>query len=260
MIWDTESVLPKKKSAVLRYGVAIMLVIVALICRQMTTRIGADLPMLFMPFAVLFAAYFGGVGPGLLATVLAVLVTAFRLPPHGTLHVANYVDQVRLISFLGLGTLISLMSERANRLQLRSIANELALSESRYLTVIYQSVDPILVLHDGIIRVLNTSMVSLLGPIRRQGLLNQPMIDFVHPEDQELVKAWLSNLRPGLTRSPARLRFVRLDGQIVEAIVSLEVFESGGGRSVQVTLSEARSVLLPGEGTPSEPATPTVIH
>jgi hypothetical protein len=96
-------------------------------------------------------------------------------------------------------------------------------------------------------------MVSLLGPIRRHGLLNEPLIDFVHPEDKELVKTWLSNLHPGLTRSPARVRFVRLDGQIVEAMVSLEVFESGGGRSVQVTLSEARSVLLPGTDTRSEP-------
>ncbi len=251
MIWESDPLQPKRRSVPVRYLLAVLFVVLGWAVREMATRVGKDLPLIGMPFAVFFAAYVGGIGPGLLATGLAVLFTALVVPPTWSLHVSNYVDQVRLISFSGLGILISLLSERAHRLQMRAAANELALSESRYLTVIYQSVEPILVLKDGVIRVLNTSMVALLGPIRRQGLLNEPLVDFVHPDDRELVKLWLADLRPGLTRSPSRLRFVRLDGQIVEAVVSLEVFAAGGAPSVQVTLSEARSVLLPGTEPPT---------
>ena len=242
----------QKRSRLSRYLLAVVLVAAGWFVRELSTRVNQQMPLIGMPFAVFFAAYFGGVGPGLFATILAALITAYHLPPQGSLHVENYVDQVRLISFLGLGTLISLLSERARRMQMRVAAHELALSESRYLTLIYQSAEPILVSRDGIIRILNTPMVSLLGPIRRQGLLNEPLIDFVHPDDGELVLLWLSEMRPGLARAPSRLRFVRLDGQIIEAMVTAEAFESGTGRSVQVSLSEARSVLIPEKEPPSQ--------
>jgi PAS domain-containing protein len=252
MNWDSASLELKKGSSFSRYLLAVLLVILGWLVREMSTRVSHELPLIGMPYAVFFAAYLGGVGPGLFATLLAAAVTAYHLPPQHTLRVENYVDQVRIISFLGLGALISLLSERARRMQMRAAANELALSESRYLTLIYQSPEPILVLKDGLIGVLNTPMVLLLGPIRRQGLLNEPLADFVHPDDKELVRLWLSEMQPGgPARSPARVRFVRLDGQIIEAIVAAEVFDSGTGRSMQITMSEARSLLSPGEEAPS---------
>ena len=254
MNWDLESIELKRRSSLSRYLLAVLLVILGWLIREMSTRISHDLPLIGMPYAVFFAAYFGGVGPGLFATILAVVVTAYHVPPERSLHVQSYVDQVRLISFLGLGTLISLLSERARRMQMRTAANELALSESRYLTLIYQSPEPMLVLKDGIIRVVNTPMVLLLGPIRRQGLLNEPLVDFVYPEDKELLRLWLSELQPGaLARSPAHVRFVRLDGQIIETMVAAEAFESAAGRSVQVTFSEARTLLLGADETPEGP-------
>jgi K+-sensing histidine kinase KdpD len=256
MNWDLESGQLKKRSVSTRYLFAVLVVILAWLVREMSFRVSHELPLIGMPYAVFFAAYFGGVGPGLFATILAVLVTAYHLPPEHSWHVESYVDQLRLVSFLGLGILISLLSERARRMQVRAAANELALSESRYLTLIYQSPEPILVLREGIIRILNTPMVLLLGPIRRQGLLNEPLIDFVHPDDKELIKLWLSEMRPGATaRSPARVRFVRLDGQIIEAMAAAEVFESAAERSVQITLSEARSLLIPTEEPPARQET-----
>jgi PAS domain-containing protein len=248
MNWDLESLQLRKRSVPARYLFSVLLVIIAWLVREMSSRISHELPLIGMPYAVFFAAYFGGVGPGLFATILAVLANAYE----HSWRVETYVDQVRLISFLGLGTLISLLSERARRMQMRVAANELALSESRYLTLIYQSPEPILVLREGIIRILNTPMVLLLGPIRRQGLLNEPLIDFVHPDDKELVKLWLSELRPGaMARSPARIRLVRLDGQILEAIAAAELFQSATERSVQVTLSEVHSLLIPTEEPPA---------
>jgi K+-sensing histidine kinase KdpD len=228
-----------------RYALAVVLVVLAAVIRHNVTRLGTELPMVGMSFAVFFSAYFGGIGPGLLATFFAGMIGAIILPPHWSFKIEKFSDQVRLVSFMCLGILISLLSERARRLQARAAANELALSESRYLTLIYQSSDPILVLRDGIITVINTELVYLLGPIRRQGLLGQPFLDFVHPDDQALVNVWLADVRTGLTRAPSRLRFVSLGGSVIEATLALEVFESAAGRTVQITFSEARTVLLP---------------
>jgi K+-sensing histidine kinase KdpD len=250
---------PNTRSPLSRYVLAVILVGLAAAIRHVTTQLNDAMPLLLMPFAVFFAAYLGGVGPGLLATGLAVLFGAIILPPPWSLSVAKFSDQVRLVALSALGILISLLSERARRLQARAAANELALSESRYLTLIYQSSDPILVIKDGIITVINTAMVYLLGPIRRKGLLGQPFSDFVHPDDKALVSFWLADVRAGLTRAPARLKFVSLGGNVIEAGLALEVFEAAAGRTVQVTFSEARTIL-PSESAPAASAGQLTAH
>lgn len=240
MTWQPGPPHSKRMSPLVRYMLAVVFVLVSLaIRRSIHSAVMTDLPLLGMPFAVFFAAYFGGIGPGILATALAALIAAWEMPPAASFGVSKLTDQVRLVSFLSLGILISLMNERARRLQARFNAHELALSESRYLTLVYQSPEPILVLTSGVIGVLNTPMVELLGPGRRQGLLHEPLLNFVHPDDRKLMQLWLTDLRPGASKSPSPLRFVRLDGAVVEAMVALEVFESAGQRRIQVTLSEA---------------------
>jgi hypothetical protein len=223
-----------------RYTLAVVFVLVSLgIRRAIHSTVTTDLPLLGMPFAVFFAAYFGGIGPGILATALAAAIAAWEMPPASSFGVSSLTDQVRLVSFLSLGILISLLSERARRLQARFNAHELALSESRYLTLVYQSAEPILVLTNGVIGVLNTAMADFLGPARRQGLLHEPLLNFVHADDKKLMQLWLTDLPPGASKSPSSLRFVRLDGAVVEAMVAVEVFESCGQRRIQMTLSEA---------------------
>jgi two-component system sensor histidine kinase/response regulator len=240
MTWQPGPPHSERMSPLVRYTLAVVFVLVSLaIRRSIHSAVMTDLPLLGMPFAVFFAAYFGGIGPGILATALAALIAAWEMPPAASFGVSKLTDQVRLVSFLSLGILISLMNERARRLQARFNAHELALSESRYLTLVYQSPEPILVLTSGVIGVLNTPMVELLGPGRRQGLLHEPLLNFVHPDDRKLMQLWLTDLRPGASKSPSPLRFVRLDGAVVEAMVALEVFESAGQRRIQVTLSEA---------------------
>ena len=71
-------------------------------------------PVTTMPLfvAMLFAAWYGGAGPGLLATLLGALACAwFLFPPTGTLMVANSEDQLRLLVFVALGAAISMGSE-----------------------------------------------------------------------------------------------------------------------------------------------------
>jgi signal transduction histidine kinase/ActR/RegA family two-component response regulator len=73
----------------------------------------------FLPFvgAVLIASWLGGLGPGLLATLLSVMVTDFFfVPPVFSLQIAKLVHGGDLLLFIVLGVLISSISEKRLRL------------------------------------------------------------------------------------------------------------------------------------------------
>jgi len=73
----------------------------------------------FLPFvgAVLIASWFGGLGPGLLATALGAMVTDFFLvAPFFSLPFAKLVHGADLLLFVVLGVLISLLSDKRLRL------------------------------------------------------------------------------------------------------------------------------------------------
>lgn len=68
--------------------------------------------LLYLP-AVTVSAWAGGLGPGLLATALGVLVCLhFRLPPVDSLLLGDPNDRFRLVVFLSEGALISALMER----------------------------------------------------------------------------------------------------------------------------------------------------
>src|ERR1700680_1598599 len=71
-----------KQSAISRYAVAILSVAVAAVVAQILTVFLHTEPIASsMISAVMFAAWFGGFGPGLLATALAVLAIHYYLVP-----------------------------------------------------------------------------------------------------------------------------------------------------------------------------------
>ena len=75
--------LTTRRSAVLRYGVAVVAVVGALLLKLMLEPlIVQETPFLLVFAAVMVSAWYGGLGPGLLATILAGLATDyFFLPP-----------------------------------------------------------------------------------------------------------------------------------------------------------------------------------
>ena len=74
--------------------------------------IGDDAPLLLLMPAVFISAHVGGLGPGLLATALSVLAGGYSV-----LDPSVAGDQVRILVFGLVGVLISLLSEKALRLQ-----------------------------------------------------------------------------------------------------------------------------------------------
>jgi PAS domain S-box-containing protein len=94
-----ESMPRSEPPAVLRYGAAIAAVAAAVAVGTLLQPALAPVVSLLL-CGVLFAAWFGGLGPGLLAIALGVLAfDYFFLPPLNSLAVQSHNDVVRLISF-----------------------------------------------------------------------------------------------------------------------------------------------------------------
>ena len=120
---------------VLRYGGAVIAVLVALwLYLEITAWFGPGLPtyILFYP-AIIIVALLAGLGPGLLATIISVLLAGiWIIPPQGQFTIKTPIDEIGAILFTGFGILISIVSElyRRNRNKAAAYDKEKVLRET----------------------------------------------------------------------------------------------------------------------------------
>jgi K+-sensing histidine kinase KdpD len=105
------------RPAVFRYGSVLLTVAAALLLRlTVWPLLGPDLPFLFLWPAVMCCAWYGGIGPGLLATLVSALAGRyFLLEPLHSLAPARPADGIGMILYLSLGTFLSLLIEGFHR-------------------------------------------------------------------------------------------------------------------------------------------------
>src|SRR5918995_4643909 len=96
----------KHASPLLRYGVAVLAVGVAFALKLLLDPlIAQDVPFLLVFGAIMVSAWYGGLGPGLLATAAAGLATDyFFLSPKGSFSLLS-LETVPLLVFFLEGTL-----------------------------------------------------------------------------------------------------------------------------------------------------------
>lgn len=134
---------PRKNPAIrvaARYGIAVTVCLIALLLRLPLSVFlkGTSAFVAFTP-AILFAARFGGIGPGLLATALSALLGAFFvLEPYENLSVDDPRDVSQLGLFIAAGVAISYLGESTRSARLRAKAERQALrqSEQRFQSVV----------------------------------------------------------------------------------------------------------------------------
>lgn len=105
-----------------RYAIALGSVAAGLALRfALTAVLGSTVPYITFFPAVMFAAWFGGFGPGILATVLG-LVAAFYfvIPLSGRLNPTPAAEAVGAIVFAGVSIFISILNEALRRSRARS--------------------------------------------------------------------------------------------------------------------------------------------
>src|SRR5215203_4573408 len=119
-------------SPLLRYGVAALAVGVAFGLKLLLDPlIVQDVPFLLVFGAIMVSAWFGGLGPGLLATVAAGLTTDyFFLDPRGTVSGFSLEDVPLLVFFLE-GTLVCLLAEALRAARLRAEGSRLEAERQR---------------------------------------------------------------------------------------------------------------------------------
>jgi PAS domain S-box-containing protein len=98
-----------------RYGIAVISVALAAVVRlALEPVIGSDVPLLFFGFAVIVASWCGGLGPGLLATTLSLLIGdyLFLEPRYSIFYYSNPYNLNRAVVFTITGTIFSLLINR----------------------------------------------------------------------------------------------------------------------------------------------------
>ncbi|MFN8637535.1 MAG: ATP-binding protein [Chloroflexota bacterium] len=106
-----------------RYGLAVALTLVALLLGLGLSQWVQESPFSLFLAAVAVSAWYGGLGPGLVATLLGGLICAtFFLPPFATPTVATITSAVRLVIFLLVAILISSLSATLREAQRRAEA------------------------------------------------------------------------------------------------------------------------------------------
>ncbi len=119
----------------LRYLGSVIVVIIAFwLYFVMTALFGPGLPtyILFYP-AIIIVALLAGLGPGILATIISVLLAViWIIPPQGRLEITSPIDGISVVIFTTFGIIISSVSElyRRNRIKAAAYDKERALLET----------------------------------------------------------------------------------------------------------------------------------
>jgi PAS domain S-box-containing protein len=166
------------------YLVAVVVVALATGLRWMLIPLwGARLPFITFFPAVMIAAWFGGLGPGLLATALATISAVWFLEPFGNFSVTSLSGVFSVVVFVGINALIVVLNDQMYRARERSeAANEqLRLSEERFRLM--ADVAPVL--------------IWIAGPDRELTYFNRPWLEFTgRTLEQECGKGWKAGIHP----------------------------------------------------------------
>ncbi|MBD2465906.1 PAS domain S-box protein [Oscillatoria sp. FACHB-1407] len=158
--------LPRLFSSYTRYGVAVFSVLLSLLLLPLW---GTRSPFLLFIPAVMVSSHYGGLGPGLLATILSGLLGFGFLPQWSYESVLNphLGDLLRLGVFFAIGAFVSLLNRRLLSEKQRAEASSRSYQESeeRYRLLVDQvkdyafyTIDP-----DGIVNTWNTGAERLKG-------------------------------------------------------------------------------------------------
>ncbi len=149
----------------------------------------------------------------------------------GSEHYLNHVCQpIYDANDVFLGTRIS------NRDVTERKQSEAALSasETRYRRLIETLPDAVLLLQAGQIVFLNPTAEALLGVRVPGGLLGAPLLEYIHPDDQELALAHWRQASEGQASQPVEIRMLSMDGRVLDIETKSIPTRYGGGAAVLV--------------------------
>ena len=200
------------RSLFLRYGLAIGLSSVVLLVTVLTPQLAREGVYILALAAIVVTAWYGGRGPGWLATLVSALTTDyFLLHPIGTFWMVSWEEVFVLTVFVVVAIMLVEFSETRGRDH-----RALQASEERWKAVfentptMYFMVD-----QSGMILSVNPFGAEQLG-YRVEELLGTPVLDVFHEADREAVQRHVSTCLTHLGQTMMwEFRKVRKDGRII---------------------------------------------
>ena len=149
------------------YGAALAAVGLALLFRySLRDSFGVTVPYLQFYPAIILAAWFGGLGPGVLATVVSALAAMYAFLPPAGFAVGGAENQLSLAVFVGTGVLIAWLNHRLLRTQeeQRAIVVMATARAERLDAILNTTVDGIIAIDArGTIEAFNRGAQTLFG-------------------------------------------------------------------------------------------------
>jgi two-component system CheB/CheR fusion protein len=201
----------QRSSRPFRYGFALASVVVALCVTWAVPPLRAQSPGALTFTAVVLSAFYAGLGPGLFATAISVVIlNTYFIPPHPSQVLPTAVaDIVRLSVFVMVAVLVSSLSDKRRRAE-----QKLRQREQYFRLLIENTSDIVTILGaDGEVRYQSPSLERDLGYAPNE-LVGQNVFLFINPEDLPRVGAKFHSgvNQHGATSAPIELRFRAKDG------------------------------------------------
>jgi PAS domain S-box-containing protein len=218
----------RSPSPLLRYGFAVLAVILAIFARQMLDPwVEGRLPFAFQYLALAFAAWFGGFGPALLALILGALGTRYFIQvPRGALALDD--QQIwSLFRYFIDGFAIALLGYALSAVRRRTTA--LHATEARYRQLVEFALDAIWMHTDEKLVYLNPEAVRAFGVSDPAALLGRPVDDIIHPDERPRARERRKMMRSTGKGAPLTvMKFLRADGTPVLLEVKASPIEYEG--------------------------------
>jgi PAS domain S-box-containing protein len=221
----------------LRYGLAVASIVVALGFHLLLDSLfihGRFLPLILgvtmLCASVVLSAWYGGLGPGLLATALAALIADYHFvhPIHSFSSLS--IEATPLVAFVLEGMFISSLAVALRFASSRAEerASEARSLEERYQAVVDQAAEGILLVDVSTKRVLNanTAYQGLLGYSPKE-ISYLTLYDLL-PCSREDTDSYIERVLERSRYASGEWRHRRKDGSLVDVEVSANVITDGG--------------------------------
>lgn len=224
------------RSATLRYGAAFLLTGLAILVRlPLSSVLGAGVPfILFYPIVTL-SAWYGGLGPGLLATALSSFAATFLyIEPVGSFAFAGVSEMVRLLLFIGGGVFTSWICGVLRGATLR--ANELiklqakaAENDAKLAAIVESSGDAIIgKTLEGTITSWNRGAEQTYGYTAAE-TIGRPVSMLAPPERRQEMEEILEKIRRGERIANSDTVRVRKDGRRIDIYLTVSPIRDAEG-------------------------------
>lgn len=220
-----------------RYAVGLAAVAASLLFRYaFHAWLGFKVPYLQFYPAIIVAAWYGGLGPGLLATGISVVTAMYFLLPPAGVAVTDATDQLSLAVFGATGFVIALLNHRlrgAEEQQRRTAATTTAQAE-RLDAILNTTVDGVIVIDAvGNIEAFNRGAQELFGYPESEVLGRNVSMLMPSPEHEEHDSYLQRYLRTGEAKIIGIGRRVtgrRRDGVVIPVQLSVREMQIAGER------------------------------